>query len=524
MQKDKILLYAGSFDQARVRKDDARNKLDYHKEQKAAASPKQLPTRDFPKYAVYLIILLSLCATVLGFLTSYWWLALPCVFTMFVGLFVVLKIRQSSRTELTDPLQNELAERLEREQLEYDRLDSEWREFLRGIGFDEDLSPKGANEVISAIQKIQLDIATLDELDSRIARMQNTIDDVKALHEQIAPYVERSYITTDISANIPVFATHLDSAKTAKLRSQDLGERIRKLHDRIANLGNDKEKLEGEILTYISSGGASDEADFRQKFAVFVERRQLRQKANDCRKNIQMVVGTGEHFDSFLASISSTQPDMIPPQLEEIQRHLTELSNERDQTNISIGEAKKEIERLSSSNDLQVKQSEVELKKQELRDCSRDWVKSQIGQLMLDKAISKYEETRQPDVIKAAEDFFLHVAGTNYSAIVKPIDNDEFEIRDSTGRSKSILEMSRGTREQLYLAMRLGLIDEYEKRSEPMPVVMDDILANFDDDRVRLAIQALKSFSETRQIIVLTCHKNNLDLYQQAGATLLSLE
>ena len=44
--------------------------------------------------------------------------------------------------------------------------------------------------------------------------------------------------------------------------------------------------------------------------------------------------------------------------------------------------------------------------------------------------------------------------------------------------------MSRGTREQLYLAMRFGLIEEYEARSEPLPIIMDDVFVNFDDDAV----------------------------------------
>jgi uncharacterized protein YhaN len=66
--------------------------------------------------------------------------------------------------------------------------------------------------------------------------------------------------------------------------------------------------------------------------------------------------------------------------------------------------------------------------------------------------------------------------------------------------------------------MRLGLIKEYEIRSESMPIIMDDILANFDDARGPLAVKALEEFSKDRQIIVLTCHKNTLDMYKQLGA------
>ena len=79
--------------------------------------------------------------------------------------------------------------------------------------------------------------------------------------------------------------------------------------------------------------------------------------------------------------------------------------------------------------------------------------------------------------------------------------------------------MSRGTREQLYLSMRLGLIEEYESRSEPLPIVMDDVLVNFDDPRKARVIEMLKQFAQSRQIIVLTCHKSSLQDFIKSGAT-----
>jgi uncharacterized protein YhaN len=72
--------------------------------------------------------------------------------------------------------------------------------------------------------------------------------------------------------------------------------------------------------------------------------------------------------------------------------------------------------------------------------------------------------------------------------------------------------------------MRLGLIAQYEQNAEPLPVIMDDILVNFDDDRGPLAVKALAEFARDRQVIVMTCHQNTLELYRQAGAIEVTLE
>jgi len=80
------------------------------------------------------------------------------------------------------------------------------------------------------------------------------------------------------------------------------------------------------------------------------------------------------------------------------------------------------------------------------------------------------------------------------------------------------VELSRGAREELYLAMRLGLIAEYEKHGEPMPLVMDDIMVNFDDERAGRALEAVAAFAAGRQVIIMTCHRRTLDLCLASGA------
>ena len=103
------------------------------------------------------------------------------------------------------------------------------------------------------------------------------------------------------------------------------------------------------------------------------------------------------------------------------------------------------------------------------------------------------------------------------------MDSDDIFIVDGNEQVKGLLEMSRGTREQLYLALRFGLIEEYEKRSEPLPLVMDDIFVNFDDDRNNQIRDRIIQFSKKRQVIVLTCHKRIFDDYSSMGANAVAI-
>jgi uncharacterized protein YhaN len=76
-------------------------------------------------------------------------------------------------------------------------------------------------------------------------------------------------------------------------------------------------------------------------------------------------------------------------------------------------------------------------------------------------------------------------------------------------------ELSEGTRDQLFLALRLVAIEDHLDASPPLPFVADDILQTFDDARATATLRALLELSERTQVLVLTHHEHVLDL---AGA------
>ncbi len=71
--------------------------------------------------------------------------------------------------------------------------------------------------------------------------------------------------------------------------------------------------------------------------------------------------------------------------------------------------------------------------------------------------------------------------------------------------------MSSGTRDQLYLALRLATLEYRLESHEPMPFIVDDILINFDDQRSRATLQALAKLAARNQVILFTHHRQIVD-------------
>jgi uncharacterized protein YhaN len=73
---------------------------------------------------------------------------------------------------------------------------------------------------------------------------------------------------------------------------------------------------------------------------------------------------------------------------------------------------------------------------------------------------------------------------------------------------KLLGQLSEGTRDQLYLALRMVALRDHAEAAEPMPFIADDVLQTFDDTRAAAALGALVGLSETLQVIVLTHHEH----------------
>jgi uncharacterized protein YhaN len=168
---------------------------------------------------------------------------------------------------------------------------------------------------------------------------------------------------------------------------------------------------------------------------------------------------------------------------------------------------------------LQVELAEVEERLGAQRDRRR----------LLEQARRLLEETRavvardhQPPVLREASRWLARLTGGRYPAIITAIDEARLDVRDADNGLWSPERLSRGTREQVFLALRLALIRDLGRHDVSLPIVMDDALVNFDDARARAAARVLVEFvaeqAADRQMIVLTCHEHVARIFHESGA------
>jgi len=147
-----------------------------------------------------------------------------------------------------------------------------------------------------------------------------------------------------------------------------------------------------------------------------------------------------------------------------------------------------------------------------------EWMEWEIATQLISMARDRFEKERQPEVLKEASEYFKILTGGSWRGIRIRLGEKEMEaIRDS-GEHVPIINLSSGTAEPLYLAMRLALITDFAQSvlGSP-PVIMDDILVNFDDRRAANAATAIMKIGKSAQVILLTCHGRTVQQFKDIG-------
>lgn len=147
-----------------------------------------------------------------------------------------------------------------------------------------------------------------------------------------------------------------------------------------------------------------------------------------------------------------------------------------------------------------------------------------IAQSSLTEAIAVWEKKSQPEVYRIASELFALMTDNAWRSVRINPDN-QIEVTDALMTTRPPELLSLGTRQQLYLALRIALLVTAENVGASLPILADDILVNFDDERRRGAARALAYLAEHRQVILFTCHADVVTLLQEAdpAATIVNL-
>lgn len=399
---------------------------------------------------------------------------------------------------------------------EKQKLRQELSELLTGAGLPAKMEGHDALELINRMEK---------ERDHQRAILNRSGEMEEKRHfaarfEEKVGELSGEEISGDPLARLDILAGKLEAAKEALKEREGIEKEMRLARNELQALRNKIEELGREERELLESCGAASRMDFWTILEKDKEAGRWLGEEKSARAALRDEVGD-RNLDKVREYLEKNAPGHIENRLRESRERLERLEEEIKNLNTEKGYKESERARLEGSESLNAalsRQNNLEMRIRELRS---EWLSCQLALNVLGRVKEDYEKEKQPRVIRYASGFFRQITEGAYPQITVPVGESEFMVIDREGRRKSVGQLSRGTREQLLISIRLALIEEYEEHNESLPVVMDDVMVNFDPERARQMAAVLQEFADKRQILYFTCHPDTKTLFRKAGAHIL---
>ena len=183
------------------------------------------------------------------------------------------------------------------------------------------------------------------------------------------------------------------------------------------------------------------------------------------------------------------------------------LTQERTRFDMLTGR----IRSLDRSSDLE---SQLTQKQEQLQALQDEYDAIALAMDALTQANTVLQNRFSPALGARAAEIFSAITGGRYDKVLLSRDFSLSAEMAGDPVSRSVRLLSQGAADQLYLAVRLAICDMVLPGDKRVPLILDDALVTFDDDRLRAALDYLLAESHRRQILLFTCQKREADYLQ----------
>jgi uncharacterized protein YhaN len=336
-------------------------------------------------------------------------------------------------------------------------------------------------------------------LETAAAERSSAQTGTQEVETEIRKLIGKSEIDSD---DIDSRAQELERLAVIAEESRRLEAEIERAKGEAERVRAQMESVRQSIVALLAEGEAASEANFLERAEIYKRRRELFAE----RDRIPPDPETGLLFDVGLSDEEAFESAQRDEAEFEVRLKETRRESGRVEERIAIMERSEERARALVKQETVLEKLEVAADK---------WAVITLCRALLDETRKVYEAERQPQVLRHASSFFATMTGGRYTRAIAPLDGTEIQVERADGVRLSPGMLSRGTAEQLYLAMRLALAREYANHVDPLPLVFDDVFVNFDPVRIRGTIHAVRDLAETHQALVFTCHPHVVALFQE---------
>lgn len=411
---------------------------------------------------------------------------------------------------------------LEEKKRELQNTYAQWTDGLRQHGLNVDLSPDEFALFAASLDQFHrdLNIHQLD-LESK-SSIQDKLADFDMNTHKLAEAVGFREETESTVATIRALKAQVDEEREKLDKIFRLESSIASAESKIQVRTARREVDEATIKDILNQIDVEQIDQAEARFALIAERNRLNSLIGQKHDLLSQLRGSIE-LEAWITCVSSETPEEAQSLTNALTDQLKELKEKRNQALEQIGALNKQqsdIRRKVSEAQSLDARNEQSVLIENTNTNIRNYLKYAITNRILEEASQDYRKRMGDDVLNNASRYFRALSLNSFDG-VRPLPTDAGgnslvavrDMSDPDSHEFKLNDLSEGTRDQLFLALKLAMIrnrlNERRKQGQaPLPVILDDILVQFDDERSTAAFRLLGELAEITQVIFLTHHQH----------------
>lgn len=393
----------------------------------------------------------------------------------------------------------------------------DWTAVMTDLGLASTALPVEASAVLEMLQELSV---KQDEADSIAHRTEGIDRAAEVFAQEVASLVVR--IAPDL-LGMPAeeaavqLHTRLVRAQTDSARRTELDKQIAAREASLQQARATIARMTERLQRLCRQAGCTEPDELPGAEERSAERQRLQSELAALAAQL-LEQSAGATLEQLIQEAEGLDTDLLPTQLQEMARQRQTLEERRSTLEQAIGREQEILSQMDGSGKAADTAEQAQALLAELREGVERYLRLRLASVLLRREVERYRANSQGPLLNRASRLFSQLTLGSFARL-----ETEYNEKDqptlvgvrADGRQVGAEGMSDGTRDQLYLSLRLASLERYCASNEPLPFIVDDILIQFDDQRAKAALTALAELSKQTQVIFFTHHWHLAELAQE---------
>lgn len=311
----------------------------------------------------------------------------------------------------------------------------------------------------------------------------------------------------------------LAEAREAQARHATLTTRLRQIADERADADHRAKTIAARVASLLAAfpqTGTPGPDALRTAVRGSERARDLRERIDGLTRRLMQTLSCGS-----LDEVRDRLAGRDAPGLEAA-RSETEANRERLEADYRAAiaartEAEAALKTVTGGPEVAELEARAAVEALEVGETALDHLRLSLGHRLAEEALRRYRDSHRSEMMQATETAFAELTNGAYRQLRTEMDGSTEVLLalDDRGAAKQVGDMSKGTRFQLYLALRAAAYEELARQGICLPFFCDDIFETFDEERTRAACRVLARIGMTGQAIYLTHHRHVVEIARE---------